>query len=74
MMQFEMTPELADRIIFAMEDQHEDFMLDTETGDLLPVEEMDETDRQELEAPDRYVPVPEWTPAHGFRLMERFAE
>ncbi|MFP4373679.1 MAG: UPF0158 family protein [Spirochaetaceae bacterium] len=73
-MQFDLTPELADRIIFAMEDQHEDFVLDTDTGDLLPVEEMDETGGQELEAADRYLPLPEWTPAHGFRLMERFAE
>ena len=73
-MQFEMTPELADRIIFAMEDQHEEFMLDTETGDLLTVEEMEEIEEQAGEEPERYVPLPGWTPADGFRLMERFAE
>ena len=76
-MQFELTPELADRIIFAMEDQHEEFLLDTETGDLLTVEEMEEMEVVEESAeeePERYVPPPEWTPADGFRLMERFAE
>ncbi|NBB91347.1 MAG: GNAT family N-acetyltransferase [Spirochaetes bacterium] len=76
-MQFELTPELADRIIFAMEDQHEEFMLDTETGNLLTVEEMEEmeaVEEQAEEKPGRYVPLPEWTPADGFRLMERFAE
>ncbi|MFO7782908.1 MAG: UPF0158 family protein [Spirochaetia bacterium] len=73
-MQFELTPELADRIIFAMEDQNEDFVLDTETGDLLSVEELEELEEDAEDDPDRYVPLPEWTPAHGFRLMERFAE
>jgi GNAT superfamily N-acetyltransferase len=73
-MQFELTPELADRIIFAMEDQNEDFILDTETGDLLSVEEMEELEAEAEDDPDRFVSLPDWTPAHGFRLMERFAE
>jgi GNAT superfamily N-acetyltransferase len=73
-MQFELTPELADRIIFAMEDQNEDFILDTETGDLLSVEEMEELEEEAEGDPDRFVSLPDWTPAHGFRLMERFAE
>lgn len=73
-MQFELTPELADRIIFAMEDQNEDFVLDTETGDLLSVEEMEELEEQAEEDPGRFVSLPDWTPAHGFRVMERFAE
>ncbi|NBF39850.1 MAG: GNAT family N-acetyltransferase [Spirochaetes bacterium] len=73
-MQFELTPELADRIIFAMEDQNEDFILDTETGDLLSVEEMEELEEEAEDDPDRFVSLPDWTPAHGFRLMERFAE
>ena len=73
-MQFELTPELADRIIFAMEDQNEDFILDTETGDLLSVEEMEELEAEAEDDPDRLVSLPDWTPAHGFRLMERFAE
>jgi GNAT superfamily N-acetyltransferase len=71
-MQFELTEELSDLIIFAMENQHEEFALDTETFELVPLEEVSEEALDEGDGLLRYVPVPEWTPADGFRLMERF--
>jgi GNAT superfamily N-acetyltransferase len=59
-----------------MENQNEDFALDTESLDLVPVEELPDDARLDQGGEDslRYVPLPEWTPAHGFRLMERFVE
>ena len=41
-MEFTLTPELTDRIVFCMEDQNEDYVLDTRTLDLLAVDEIDE--------------------------------
>jgi GNAT superfamily N-acetyltransferase len=73
-MEFTLTPELTDRIIFCMEDQNEDYVLDTRTLDLLPVDEISEEEEPTEEEAERYVAVPEWTPADGFRLMERFVD
>lgn len=69
-MQFELTRELTDLIIFGMENQEQEFVLDSETLELRPVEEISEA----VDGDDRFLPLPEWTPAHGFRLMERFVE
>ncbi|MFO8064379.1 MAG: UPF0158 family protein [Spirochaetia bacterium] len=65
-MAFILTPEVADLIVFAMENQEDEFVFDTETAELVLVEEIPEGDEE------RYVPIPEWTPADGFRLMEQF--
>jgi GNAT superfamily N-acetyltransferase len=69
-MQFELTSALIDEILFFMEDQDGEFLLDTREGVVL---------NTELDAPDdeddgdRYISLPEWGPSYGFRLMERFA-
>jgi len=77
-MQFELTKALIDDILFAMEDQMGEFMLDTVEGvvaggpddpDLLE----DERDDDDGEGGERYIELPEWDSADGFRLMERFA-
>jgi GNAT superfamily N-acetyltransferase len=73
--EFQLTPELTDRIIFAMENQHEEYVLDTAEVVLLTVDELpDETGAGDAAQADRFVPLPDWTPAHGFRLMERFVD
>jgi len=97
-MEFPLTEELIDQIIFAMEDQNHEFFIDRRKGVLVREEELqrdsgesagppdepqDEqaardqslldgkpADRPEWE--DRYVPIPDWSPADGFHLMERF--
>ena len=63
-MPFVLTPELKNAILFCMENQNETFLLDTETMGCVPAAEGD--------ADGRRIPLPEWTPVHGFRLMEEF--
>jgi len=78
-MQFELTDALVDELVFAMEDQEHDFVLDVVRGIVVDRgedefsgfddEEMDESPNTE----GRYVEVPAWRSADGFRLMERFS-
>ena len=67
-MQFELNQTLIDEIIFFMEDQSGEFLLDTEEEIIINVDE------EELEENDgsRYVSLPDWGPSDGFRLMEHF--
>jgi ribosomal protein S18 acetylase RimI-like enzyme len=67
-MQFELTEALIDEILFFMEDQNSDFLLDTQEGVVL------NTDDEEFEEDDddRYISLPDWGPSDGFRLMEHF--
>lgn len=66
-----LTPYLRDEIIFAMEDQERDYHFDLESGLPVPTEEIDPLEVEEH--PDRFLPLPDWKPADGFRMMERFA-
>jgi len=77
-MRFELTEALIDEILFAMEDQGGEFLLDTVEGvvsggldgpDFLD-EDFDDDDGEDGE---RFINLPEWDSADGFRLMERFA-
>lgn len=93
-MQFPLTDQLIDRIVFAMEDQQHSYLADRLTGELTQKEELGALGREEEPAAeaqpppeeigeaaaldgagqkaDRWVPLPAWTPADGFHLMERF--
>jgi ribosomal protein S18 acetylase RimI-like enzyme len=66
-MQFELTQEILDQIIFAMEDQTEASVVDTTSGEVVAL-------RAEPAGHDaeRYAPIPEWKPVNGYQLMERF--
>jgi len=68
-MQFELSSALIDDILFHMEDQHGEFLLDARDGIVVPMDDFDSDD----EDGGRYVSLPEWGPSNGFRLMERFA-
>ncbi|MDR0494421.1 MAG: GNAT family N-acetyltransferase [Treponema sp.] len=71
-MQFELNPTLIDEIIFFMEDQGGEFLLDTEEGIVLSTGDED-FDKDNFDAGnDRYISLPDWGPSDGFRLMERF--
>jgi len=78
-MQFELTDALVDELVFAMEDQEHDFVLDIVRGivvDRDSEEDFASGDEDHAEAADdkeRFVEVPAWHSADGFRLMERFA-
>lgn len=74
---FECSDELVRQIIFAMENQNNRYLMDTELGvlvrvDNLPPEEIPAADDVELDPGRRYQPLPAWTSADGFQLMERF--
>jgi predicted N-acetyltransferase YhbS len=76
-MQFQLTEALLDDILFAMEDQMGEFMLDTVEGvvvsgigggDFLDID-FEENDE---EGGLRYISLPDWDSSDGFRLMEHF--
>ena len=64
MMRFELSPEVYDQIIFAMEDQGSRSFVHRVTGQVVTGER--------IERGDEYVPTPRWKPADGFHLMEGF--
>jgi ribosomal protein S18 acetylase RimI-like enzyme len=70
-MQFDLDDALLDQILFAMEDQDGEFLLDTQGGVVYTLEEIEELEG-DIEDEDRYIPLPEWTSNDGFRLMEKF--
>lgn len=67
-MRFELTPEIVDQVIFAMENQETPFRFDSETQTVVEVREEGGEEADE----GRYVEIPEWSSADGFQLMERF--
>ncbi len=66
---FELSKDIIDQIIFAMEDQEEEFVIDRRRGEIIPKRKLVDVSGYE----DRYLDVPEWRPIDGYRLMERFA-
>jgi GNAT superfamily N-acetyltransferase len=68
-MQFELSPALIDEIIFFMEDQNGEFLVDTQEGIVINAgdEEFDGNADD-----DRYISLPEWDSSEGFRMMEHF--
>ncbi|MDC7238986.1 MAG: GNAT family N-acetyltransferase, partial [Spirochaetales bacterium] len=64
--QFDLTPELQDQIIFAMENQTETFLLDTESLLLVTEAQIPEERREYC------LPIPDWNPSDGYQLMDSF--
>ena len=62
-MEFELSPEVFDQIIFAMEDQSANPYIHRKTGQLVPQLKDDIAE---------FVRLPPWTPVDGFYLMEAF--
>ena len=79
-----LTKELIDQIVFAMENQEQDFFLDLQTMEVLSendlvedydldeLDDMGNLDDQEGDASPRFLPLPSWQSVDGFNLMERF--
>ncbi len=63
---FDLTPELLNQIIHAMEDQNLDYFFDVSEGSLRDAAQVADPEAPEL------VPIPEWEPSDGFELMESF--
>jgi GNAT superfamily N-acetyltransferase len=65
---FQLTQELIDDIIFWMEAQNGDFVVDAEAGRVVNVEELQGGEFDQA----RYIDLPEWDSVDGFGLMEGF--
>ncbi|MGP1576325.1 MAG: GNAT family N-acetyltransferase [Treponema sp.] len=70
-MNFILSSEIIKEIIFAMENQAQISLFDTECCTCVPVPE-DFEYPADFSAVHRFYPIPEWNPAQGFRLMELF--
>jgi ribosomal protein S18 acetylase RimI-like enzyme len=66
-MKWEFTPELVDQIIYSMENQEESFLLDFDSGEIVPADQVPDP-REE----SRWYELPVWRSNEGFQLMERF--
>lgn len=75
-MLFDLTEALINQILFSMEDQEGEHVLDLRHGivvDLETGEAFDDGEPSEEGEEERFLSIPEWSSADGFRLMERFA-
>jgi GNAT superfamily N-acetyltransferase len=63
---FELSESLINDILFSMEDQDGAFLVDTQNASI-------EKNSEIMDNHSRYIDIPEWNSADGFRLMERFA-
>ena len=76
-MEFSLTTELIEQIIFAMEDQENRYCVHRSSGQLLSEQGIGEqpgAGETAEESEDACVPIPEWRPVDGFLLMERFVD
>jgi GNAT superfamily N-acetyltransferase len=71
-MYFELTEALIDAILFSMEDQNGNFYMDVQKGMIRGDLDFDFNENP-LDDPGRFIALPGWDSAEGFRLMERFA-
>ena len=73
-MRFELDKTLLDDILFHMENQDGNFLLDIQEGYVIDTENNEDFDEDyEYDDTDRFICLPDWSPSDGFRLMERFA-
>ncbi|MGE4453377.1 MAG: UPF0158 family protein [Sphaerochaeta sp.] len=66
--------DLLDSIIFAMEDQVNFYYLDLKQEILVREDEMEFLNEEAgEESENRFIPIPDWEPSDGFHLMEMYA-
>ncbi|MCR4821830.1 MAG: GNAT family N-acetyltransferase [Treponema sp.] len=73
-MVFELTESLIDDVIFAMEDQNEEFTFDAKDGIVIPLSSLTQTEIEDLEEKENLYSLPIWTSNKGFDIMEDFAQ
>jgi len=73
-MRFELDKILIDEILFHMEDQDGEYLLDTQEAKIINIDiyDMDNEPENIAEDENRYISLPEWDSNDGFRLMEKF--
>jgi len=72
-MEFDLTPEITDEIIFAMEDQTGHFLFDSADCRCVASREPAGEGGPSDDDDDRYYALPVWDSVSGFRMMDRFA-
>ena len=73
---FELRDPIVRQVIFAMENQNIRYLMDMDKGQLVRWEVLPEEERPDdsstIEPDARYQPLPGWSSADGFQLMEQF--
>ena len=74
-MQFELDNVLIEDILFHMENQDGEFLLDTQEGVVVNTNDdfFDDDEDADYSDDERYISLPEWGSPDGYRLMETFA-
>jgi len=79
-MRFELDKTLIGEILFCMENQDGNFLLDVQEGQIIDLDNKEYdvvkgwlTEEPNFEDGERFISLPEWSSQNGFRLMERFA-
>jgi len=70
-MRFELDETLMDEILFYMENQDGEFLLDTDEGEIIDLNNNDYDEEPDLDD-ERFISLPEWSSQDGYRLMEHF--
>jgi len=72
-MRFELDNLLIDEILFYMENQDGEFVLDTQDVCIIDICNNDYADETDFSCNDRFISLPLWNSNDGYRLMEKFA-
>jgi GNAT superfamily N-acetyltransferase len=70
---FDLSDKIIDEILFAMENQHMDFVVAAETGRLVTIgDDCPDSDLSALDEDDDLIEPPQWSSGDGYALMESF--
>lgn len=72
-MRFELDKILTDEILFYMENQDGEFLLDARESKVIKIDKYNQDGGHDFEDESRYITLPKWDSNDGFRLMEKFA-
>jgi ribosomal protein S18 acetylase RimI-like enzyme len=72
-MRFELDNALLDEILFYMENQDGEFLLDTQEAIVVDIHNNDYEDEVDFNDEQRFISLPQWSSGNGYRLMETFA-
>jgi ribosomal protein S18 acetylase RimI-like enzyme len=71
-MPFELDNALTDEILFCMENQDGEFLLDTKKGAVVDIHNHEYDDEPDFNDDKRFISLPQWNSNDGYRLMEKF--
>ena len=72
-MRFELDDTLLDDILFFMENQEGDFLLDTQEVIVIDINNNDYDKEPDFSDNERFIALPEWNSQDGYRMMESFS-